>query len=246
MSVRITVLSWNVLHHVHALNWNEAPLAHHPDERERIAGIARVVARQLAGGVAVVALQEVSGDQLARLRAELPPGAAIFHHRAPRLPRPKRAGAGVLDDPTEHLVTVTAAPARVAAARPFANDPGKGFLAVELPGVRVVNAHVTWGEAGREQLALLAAEARAAGRPVILLGDLNAGIDDVRAGLGGAELGFADLAGSPLRTRAGEPGRDIDHVLAFGGEVRDARVLPAGGLSDHNLVVAAVTFPDPP
>jgi endonuclease/exonuclease/phosphatase family metal-dependent hydrolase len=237
------VTTWNVLHRVHAVNWGEAAIDEHPDERARIAAITRAVAAELEGGVAVVCLQEVSGDQLRSLREALPRGAALFHHRYPRVPRLHRGGAPVLDDPSEHLVTLAVGGgAREVAAQTFASDAGKGFLGVDLgDGCTAWNAHVSFGERGPEQLRALLAAALPRAGAAILMGDFNAEVAAVRAALGG-DPSYAELDGArPTRVAAGgSPGKLIDHVVALCGLVEGARVLDGAGLSDHHPVTARV------
>jgi endonuclease/exonuclease/phosphatase (EEP) superfamily protein YafD len=239
------ITTWNVLHRVHARNWNERAIALHPDERVRVAAVARLVAARCTPGSAIC-LQEVSGDQLAALRAALPEGAALFLHPYPRTPHLRVPDAGLeLDDPTEHLLVIAYEPARAAAARTFASDPGKGLLAVELDGGAVVCVHVSFGDKRRDQLREIEATVRALTGTVVVAGDFNATLAKVRdAWLPGAV--YADLAGQPLRTRrgAGSAGDDvdIDHVAVLRGEIVEADVLEDGELSDHRPVTAVVRF----
>jgi endonuclease/exonuclease/phosphatase family metal-dependent hydrolase len=242
------VTTWNVLHRIHAVTWSEAAIAQHPDEPLRCAAVARLVAAQLDGGVRVCCLQEVSGDQLRALGEHLPPDTLSFHHRYPRVPRLRHGGAPVLDDPSEHLVTlVRGAGAREVAAHTFASDPGKGFLGVDLgDGCVVWNAHVTFGERGAAQLRALVEAARACPRTAVMAGDFNAGEAAVGAALG-AGVHLAALAGEPP-TRVGQEGRagkHIDHVAAWRGRVEEARVLDGAGLSDHHPLTALVVTDGP-
>jgi hypothetical protein len=242
------VATWNVLHRIHAVNWGEAAIAEHPDERLRSAAVARAVVAQLEAGVRAFGLQEVSGDQLRSLQEQLPRDALCFHFRYPRMPRLRGGGAPDLADPSEHLVTlVRGAGARRVAAQAFASDPGKGFLGVDLgDGCVVWNAHVTWGDRGTAQLRTLVAAARAGEGTAVLMGDFNAGVASVRAALG-AGVHLADLTGQRA-TRAGEDGgsvKHIDHVVALRGRVEDARVEDGAGLSDHHPVTAVVVAEAP-
>lgn len=240
------VTTWNVLHRIHAVNWGEATIDPHPEERLRCAAIARLVAAQLEGGVRVCCLQEVSGDQLRSLGEQLPGGVVVFQHLYPRVPRLRRGGEvattggdppaqPVLDDPREYLVTVVrgvrGAGAREIAAHTFASDPGKGFLGVDLgDGCVVWNTHVTWGDRGVDQMRALASAARAHPGTAVITGDFNAGAEAVRASLGpGVQIG--ESAGA---------GKLIDHVVALRGRVEEARVLDGSGLSDHHPVTALV------
>lgn len=210
----------------------------HPDEALRVRLIAQRVGELVQAGAAV-ALQEVSGDQLAALREVVPAGRVVMSHRAPRLPKLRNGGC-LLADVSEHLVLLVPAGATVLAAATFANDPGKGFLAVQLDELLVINTHVTFADKGIPQLERLATLCAAAQGPTVVVGDFNASSSVVLAGLPGARL--ADVSAGLLRTRTGEPGHDIDHVVVFRALVEEAEVLDGGGLSDHNPVRATVAF----
>ncbi len=243
--------TWNVLHRIHAENWAEPAIAAHPDERVRIAAIAERIATVLVPSCAAVCLQEVSSDQLVALRRALPASVQVFASAYPRIPQPFRPGAtSPLDDPTEYLATVvTANPARELDAAAFPSDGGKGYLAVELvgDGLIVINTHVSFGERHADQCAALAVVARRlAHRPgarAALLGDFNADRDTIIAALV-PDFVAAELPADSIPTRPrGEPNarsQDIDHVIGLGGTPRGARVIPALGLSDHNIVEAQV------
>lgn len=242
-ALRLT--TWNLLHRVHAENWGEEVPARHPDESRRIqAQSARIAA--LMGGSSLLGLQEVSGDQLASLRATLPSDVELFSFRYPRRPRPRRGTRhrATLDDPSEHLVTLIAGgiSARVVEAQAFAEDPGKGFVAIDLGGVLMINTHVSYGKRSRDQLAHLA---RLIGRysgPVVLCGDFNADRETVAASLG-PSLTFARAAPGSLPTRPRHRSTKsdiIDHVIVDDGRAGAATVLDAEGLSDHNIVTADV------
>ncbi|WP_433202907.1 endonuclease/exonuclease/phosphatase family protein [Dactylosporangium sp. CS-047395] len=97
----ITVVTWNVLHRVHAANHADETVAQWPDERLRTAAVADLVAARDAD---VVALQEVSGDLLVALRAAVR-DRAVHAFRYPRVPT-VRAGAQQLADPGEYLVLI--------------------------------------------------------------------------------------------------------------------------------------------
>ena len=240
----LRVVTWNVLHRIHAENWNEDPVATFPDERVRIARISEVVARLIAGDVDAVCLQEVSGDQLARLRETIGDAARVFEHTYPRVPRLRGGGPAPLDDASEHLVVVTTAPdARIREARTFASDPGKGLLAIDLGGdAALVCTHVSFADSRTAQLELVASVARAASGGAIVVGDFNARADVVRAALG-ADAAISDVSGQ-RPTRVATPdhpsGQAIDHVVVLGGTVASATVLDGGGLSDHEPVSADV------
>lgn len=239
----LRLVTWNVLHRVHGTNWAEACLAAFPDEAPRVEQIAARVAQWLGSGVDAVCLQEVSGDQLAALRATVSP-AQVFAHRAPRLPRLRVPGPA-LRDPAEFLVTlVSGAGASQVEAKAFVSDEGKGTLVVDVGGGRrLINTHVTHGELGRAQVSLLAEFAQAASGAV-LLGDFNAPAQAVGAVLGDGFV-FADLSGQgPTRVAsdAYPSGKVIDHVIVRGGTLSDAKVLESAGLSDHHPVTATAAF----
>lgn len=241
----LRVVTWNVLHRVHAVNWNEDPVTAFPDEGVRIAAVSETVARWLAGDVDAVCLQEVSGDQLASLRQALGTDVRVLEHTVPRVPRVRGGVAPVLDDPSEHLVVATKATrARVEEAHTFDSDPGKGVLAVDLgEGLLLVDTHVSFGERRDAQLALVARIAHGATGGAIVVGDFNARADVVRAGLGG-DVALSDLSGQrPTRVPTADhpAGQTIDHVVVVGGGIlAAATVLDGGGLSDHQPVLAEV------
>jgi endonuclease/exonuclease/phosphatase family metal-dependent hydrolase len=231
-----TVATWNVLHRVHAENWGEEVVARWPDEAARVAAVTALLAGR---DERVVALQEVSGDQLAGLRRGLP-GRTVHALRYPRVPSPRR-GPLSSADPGEYLVLLVAGAARPVAAAAFDGDPGKGFLAVEVGGLLVVATHVTFGALRDAELARLASLAREWDGPAVLLGDFNADGDTVLAGLGSGFV-LAGLAPDAVPTRPGGTVPYIDHVLVSGAIADGAGVEDVGGLSDHNLVRAAVTL----
>jgi endonuclease/exonuclease/phosphatase family metal-dependent hydrolase len=229
------VLTWNLLHRVHAMNWDEEPVRAHPVEADRIARIADRVASFLQS-IEVVALQEVSGDQLARIRERLPPGASCLTHRYPRVPKRRDGSAPDLEDPTEHLVLVSRLPAQLHAAETFRTDPGKGFLAAVVTGTIIIGTHVSFGERRDAQLARLRDVAPAA----VILGDFNAGPDVVAAAFAGASLS-SSIDPSPTRIAHGEHAAvAIDHVVARGPSIASAEVLHCEGLSDHHPVRARI------
>ena len=235
----ITVATWNVLHRVHAENWGEPVVRHWPDETTRIAAVTALVA---ARPEQVIALQEVSGDQLASLREALPDRTA-HTLRYPRFPRLRRGGHR-LRDAAEHLVLLVAGPSRLRAAVSFPDDPGKGALAVAVPGALVVATHLSTDGRGCGQLRRLAKLADLApGEPAVLLGDFNADPAAVAAGVGDAFTVAALPADAPP-TRPGPEGspfRWIDHVVVRGARATDTAVVDVAGCSDHNLVRATIS-----
>ncbi|HEY0494708.1 MAG TPA: endonuclease/exonuclease/phosphatase family protein [Kutzneria sp.] len=223
----ITVVTWNVLHRIHADNWGEEVAGSWPDEAKRVVAVAERVAELTED---VVALQEVSGDQLAALRET---GRTVHAMRYPRMPRP-RVTASPLKDNTEYLVLLVNGPSRELGAEAFPTDGGKGALAVDVQGLTVVATHVSWGNKRIDQVSRLA---RLAPPPAVLLGDFNADADTVLAALGESFRAAQLPAGTKTR---GE--QVIDHVIVHGATVTEAQVLNADGLSDHSPVRAAISW----
>jgi endonuclease/exonuclease/phosphatase family metal-dependent hydrolase len=233
------VVTWNVLHRVHAENWRESVPDRFPVEAERIARITRRIIGLLDDDDVVLCLQEVSGDQLASLRAQLP-RHAVRSFRYPRVPTLRSGGPCPLEDPGEHLVTIAARAVPVTATA-WSNDPGKGALVVEVDGLQIVNTHQSGGDRRSSQLPALAA---LAGPRVVVAGDFNAGVADVLASLGAGFIAarLADDA-LPTRPRPDRPGNKppaIDHILAHGVAVDGAVVVDVDGESDHNVVRATI------
>ncbi|MDP1824240.1 MAG: endonuclease/exonuclease/phosphatase family protein [Archangium sp.] len=229
------ILTWNVLHRVHAERHSEPAIQGWPDETKRVRGVATRVAKALTEeGVDVVLLQEVSGDVLAELRARFP-DRAVLNHLYPRVPRAKPS----VRDPSEHLVIVAPPGSKVLRAHTFANDPGKGFLMVGLPGGAVVlSTHVSWGRNGEPQLSLLAQVVREHAGVLCVGGDFNAEREVISKALG---VSIAPLPEGSSRTRPHEDGgSDIDHLLCRGAVLGDVRVLEHEDLSDHRPVVGTL------
>jgi endonuclease/exonuclease/phosphatase family metal-dependent hydrolase len=236
------LVTWNVLHRIHAENWREEVPDRFPDEAARIAVITkRVAAFRAQGDDTVVCLQEVSGDQLASLRAALPQ-ASVCAFEYPRVPSLKSGAASPLTDPTEHLVTL-AAHAHVRAAEAFATDPGKGFMCVDVGGLVIVNTHLTFGARRTAQLQRIAA--LVGDGPSVVCGDCNAPgdavIEDLGPGFSLVDLGPAALPTRPRRDATSGKPPAIDHIVVRGLRSADGAVVDVGGESDHNLVRAFVT-----
>ena len=230
------ILTWNVLHRVHAERHSEPAIRRWPSEQERVKGIAALISRAMTvEHFEVALLQEVSGDVLAALRAQLP-GHAVLNHLSPRVPRAK---SDSLRDATEHLVVIAPIGAKLARAHTFANDPGQGFLAVGLPdGTTVVSTHVSWGANGAAQLEVLAQLLREAKGAVCLGGDFNARRELIEKAIG-APVGL--LPEGSARTRPQEAGgEDIDHLLCTNATLREVSVLEHGELSDHRPVAGTL------
>lgn len=236
------VVTWNVLHRIHAVNWDEPAIRGWPDEPSRIGSIADLLAELPAD---VICLQEVSGDQLAMLRDVVP--GELFATRYPRVPRyTRRFEAATLRDPAEYLVTIVRdGGARLLAEEAFPSDRGKGFHALELAsGATVIDTHVSFGDKGVEQLARLASIARDATEPAIVCGDFNAPRETCAAALGAAFVPAVSPRGA-LATRPpttpDAPPQDIDHVLVRGAQITAVQVLDSGGRSDHNPVAVRLS-----
>lgn len=233
------LVTWNVLHRVHAVNWQEPVIASWPKESARLGSIADVINTFEAD---VVCLQEVSGDMLQMLRDVVE--GEIFATAYPRVPAYRKAHVGDLRELAEYLVTITKSPARLVGAEAFPADGGKGFQRVELSsGETILCTHVSYGDKRPVQLARLAEEARAAPGLCVICGDFNA---DRQTCL--AELGDDFVAGAwspvmlPTRPRADDAtkSQDIDHVFVREGGTPEIEVLDGEGRSDHNPVSAIV------
>lgn len=239
----LRVTTWNVLHRIHALNWQEAAIVAFPDERPRCRAIAAKVCAWLASGVDVVCLQEVSGDQLAALREAGAEQNRLFAHPYPRIPSLRDGAPPPLDDEREFLV-VLAAPhieARLVEAHTFSSDGGKGFLAVDAGTAVVINTHVSFGGRGRRQIAGLTDVARTATDGAIVTGDFNLEADPLRALLG-PDFTVSDPPG-PRRSRVAtstSAAHTIDHVAVRGGVLASTEILDGEGLSDHQPVTALI------
>ncbi|MGW1989301.1 endonuclease/exonuclease/phosphatase family protein [Embleya sp. NPDC001921] len=231
----ITAATWNVLHRIHAENWAEAAAEHWPDESKRIAAVTARVAEL---DEHAVALQEVSGDQLASLQGALT-GRTVYAMRYPRVPG-VRIGTSTLTDPCEYLVLVIRGEADQVAADAFDDDPGKGLLAVRTDRALVVATHVSFGRQQPRQLARLAELTAASAGPVVVLGDFNAARRTVAAGLG-PHFSVAELPPGSPPTRPGGRTPHIDHVAVRGAAIKNVLVDSVDGLSDHNILRVEVT-----
>ncbi len=229
----ITVATWNLLHRVHAENWDEPLTQRWPDEAERIAAVTARIATLPAQ---VIALQEVSGDQLASLRIALP-DRTVHSFQYPRVPTPRK-GRDLLHDRTEHLVLLTAGPSTRLTAEAFPDDKGKGALVVDVAGTAVIALHVSGDRRRTGQLARLA---ELSPPTAVLLGDFNSVRGTIEDGLGPGFTAASFQAGS-LPTRPGSSRGFIDHVVTRGATTTPATVENSDGLSDHNIVHATVTL----
>ncbi len=246
----LRVLTWNVLHRIHAENWAEHPVRRYPDERVRQAALVAHVRARFDAGLDVACLQEASGDLVGALNSALNDVAEIFAFRYPRVPRfrgpPPPPGARLVD-PTEALVTLVArgrgaGPGEAAA---FADDAGKGYLAVESAGYLLVNSHVTFGDKAPGQLARLASVAGRFPGPCVVTGDFNAPRETIAGGLPPVFTPALAPEGSPpTRPRtASSKSQDIDHVFVRGARPGPAEVTDVAGLSDHNPVACELHLP---
>lgn len=233
----LSVITWNVLHRVHADNWQEPAIEAHPDEQARSSAIAEEVAARLEQ-VDALLLQEVSGDQLAALRSLGIEPLFMRYRRVPtarRLPNP-------LADGSEHLVIVGRGAGTPVVQHGFADDPGKGVLAASCGEASLLCAHLSHGERYRGQWQEVVTLASGLRAPVILGGDLNADRETAAALLGPAARWGQKRGELPTRPRAApsDKSTDIDHVVVWGGQVEDLEVLDGRGLSDHNPVRALI------
>lgn len=227
------IVTWNVLHRVHAETHGEPAIVQWADEAARVKRVAQTLL-ELNADVAL--LQEVSGDLLKALRAAFP-ARAVHNHVYPRLPR---RSSSQVRDATEHLVVIAPDGSKVRRATTYESDPGKGWLAVEVAGASlvVVSTHVSWGDKRAEQLRALRDGVGALGAACVVGGDFNVEREVVAPALG---VACAPLADGSLPTRDDERGQGlfIDHLLALhGARVGTASVVAHVGESDHRPVVA--------
>ncbi len=239
-------MTWNVLHRVHAENYLEPVLAQWPHEPHRVGAIAQFIVEALTTRrVEVVLLQEASGDVLKALSANLGPGYELYAHELPRVPRFKRQTSSGAVDVREHVAVVAPRGGRVVAAGTSADDLGKGYVGVELPGgtLTVFSTHVSWGPRQPAQLAKLRDVAAGLTGPVVIGGDFNAEKEHVVAGLGD-EFVVTSLGPNSLPTRPSrnEAGQVIDHLLARGASWVEVEVIDEQRLSDHLPVAARLAF----
>jgi len=241
----VIVVSWNVLHRIHAVNWSEPVIGNWSDERSRIGSVADFIAATKAD---VACLQEVSGDQLAMLR-DVEEGE-LFATKYPRVPSYRRATTETLRDPAEYLVTIVRdTGAKLVRAEAFPTDGGKGFQRIELAnGTTVINTHVSFGDKRTAQLARIAVEAGLAPGLAIVCGDFNADRATCAIDLGEGFTACVPLDGLHTRPRQlpSEKSQDIDHVFVRGGKALEASVLDGETRSDHNPVRVKLRFASVP
>ena len=223
------------------MNWSEPAIDAHPDEAARIVALT---ARIVELDANVTCLQEVSGDQLASLRAALP--EHTFHvHTYPRVPKPFRPAeqTSPLVDPTEQLVTITrGVVTRRTSSETFPTDKGKGFLLVELiDELAIINTHVSYGDNHPGQLQKLTSVSRSY-PAVVIVGDFNDDRACCRKGLGETFRPAIPIIDKPTRPRSTPSSKSevIDHVFISGCTATDVEVLPGRGLSDHNPIAATI------
>lgn len=242
MNLPMKLLTWNVLHRVHAETHAEPTIVRWPDEALRVRAVASWVAKAVTReGFEVALLQEVSGDVLAMLKSQLH-GHAVLNHVYPRVPAQKGHS---LRDPSEHLVVVAPQGAKLVRAQTFENDRGKGFLMVVLKsGLTVISTHISWGHKAIPQLLVLGQVLRDVPQSVCLGGDFNAGRDEVLKAID-ADVTISSLPEGSPRTRPQDNesgGGDIDHLLCRRGKLVDVSVLDNGELSDHRPVAATLSL----
>lgn len=236
-------MTWNVLHRVHAENYNEPTVTVWPDESARVKAIAALVLKAVtADACDLVLLQEVSGDVLAELRRRLPSTLKICSHQVPRHPTFKRPSQTVLLDASEHVVVIGPTSLTPVRAQTAVDDSGKGLLAVQVTeGLFAISTHVSWGEKGVGQLQVLQALLQTLTGTVIIGGDFNTERTTVSAQLG-ENLTVTELAADSPRTRSNPDGEgsDIDHLVCRGATWSDVHVVDHHGLSDHHPLLATL------
>ena len=187
------VISWNVLHIVHELNyvWDNSPVLvrysireDFSNEKKRLHDIVTTL-RQLLSTYSTtecfVCLQEVPGDlipMLGEMLASLNSSTASIHVQTyPRRPQFRRQkDASIYTDVNESLVTIHLGgrdKADQVSWTQCPNDPGKGALTVTTTsGLKVVNIHLPFDK----QAALSLMNAMSwpeANTPFVLVGDMN-------------------------------------------------------------------------
>jgi len=233
----LQVLTWNVLHRIHAEKYHEPSIQHWPDEVARVEAQVSYLQALFSQGLTVALLQEVGGDLLKKLKSDCG-DPVVFHHSYPRVPRARVATQAI--DPSEHLVVIAPHGAVLIQGATAPNDPGKGFLAVQVGEWRVVSTHVSFGPRGAKQFAALRDQIQNYAGPLVVGGDFNTDRQTVEAALELPALRPAP-GSAPTRPRVGG-GSDIDHLLIRtpGVAVPDslpAQVLAHPDLSDHAPVL---------
>ncbi len=208
------------------------------------ADAASVLALAREHDVDVLSLQELTPEALRRLDAagarKLLPGRALA-------PRRRAAGTGLMSRRPLRLL-----------AEPIPEGRAQLRAALTLPGgreLRLVAVHPFPPVSRRSERAwsdVLRAlpDARAGGRPHVLLGDFNATLDhsELRAVIDRGYVDAADATGQGLRPtwpvgRHGYPPLTLDHVLVERSVgVRALSVHRIAG-SDHRAVVAELGLP---
>ncbi len=236
-------MTWNVLHRVHAENYREPAVTLWPDEAERVEAVARFVLEAiLKHECQLVLMQEVSGDVLTAIRAQLPSAMTALSHQVPRMPKLKNRGLTSLTDPSEHVAVIGPATMTMLRGQTAPNDSGKGLVAVQADeGLVAISMHVSWGSKSAGQLQVLQALMNELPGEVVVGGDFNAERTEVLSGLG-AQWVVAQLDAASPRTRQNPEGEgaDIDHLIARSGTWADVHVLENRGLSDHSPLLATL------
>jgi endonuclease/exonuclease/phosphatase family metal-dependent hydrolase len=234
----VNLVTWNVLHRIHAVNWSEPVIINWPREMTRAGSIADAIERFAAD---IVCLQEVSGDTLAMLRDVVT--GELFATPYPRLPALRQTTKAVLSDATEYLVTIVRSAARLVGAEAFSTDSGKGFQRVELAsGETIIATHVSYGDKWTAQLARIAEVARSAPGMCVIAGDFNADLATCAAELGEEFVSLPVPSSRPTRPRQqpSDKSQNIDHVFVRAGRIAEISVIDGELRSDHNPVRAVV------
>ena len=239
----MNVMTWNVLHRVHAENYREPVVTRWPEESARVKAVTALVLKAVtADRCELVLLQEVSGDVLNELHHRLPHSVKICSHQVPRVPKLKVPATLSLYDASEHVVIIGPAQLEVLHAQTAADDAGKGLIAARVAeGLVAISTHVSWGSKGTAQLKVLQELMASLPGTVVVGGDFNAERGQVTHGLGDGYV-VTELGAGSRRTRQSPDGEgsDIDHLLCRGGAWVDAHVTDAHELSDHSPLVATL------
>ena len=230
--------SWNVLHFVHGINYDEHPVGTMP-ERERIDGICGLVG-DLLRDVKVLCLQEVSGDLLVQLKLAFAPRFHIIDKRSGRAPSVRKRTSshfGARGEHSEHLVIMVNRDMDIDFVRSgtFASDAGKGFLKVAIAGgPQVVCTHLPFDKSHRaDQLAQMGLDGSAF---TIVCGDMNSTELHV-PGLTRVPFAPDGLVSRP-KSRS-----NIDLVLTNGDADGPCEIVDGSRFSDHNPVIVRIAPP---
>jgi len=242
-AVTMRVMTWNVLHRVHAENYSEPTVALWPDEAARVQAVVQQVCAAVSEqGCELVLLQEASGEVVVALRRCLPGSMSVHTHQVARMPQLKVKSTTSLSDASEHVVVIAPGGSQPLRRQTALDDAGKGLLAVQVSeGLVAISTHVSWGQKGVGQMRALQELMKTLPGVVIVGGDFNTERGEVTAHLG-PDLLVTQLTADSPRTRQNPDGQgsDIDHLVCRGAKWSDVHVVVHPGLSDHHPLFATL------